>query len=126
MKLVPKALEKRFLQVGSQEHDPDPIVIAKFFNPSGSGTWYATELLQNRICFGFVDLLEQEWGYFSLEELETIKCPPFNLPIERDLYCGEKRISEHCPELAEEIQRRKELLDLKNQKEKSHENGMEL
>ena len=34
---------KRFESVGSQEDDKDPIVIAKFFNPTGAGTWLATE-----------------------------------------------------------------------------------
>jgi hypothetical protein len=43
MQLMTKQLLKRFTQVGRQEHAKDPIVIAKFFNPTGAGTWYATE-----------------------------------------------------------------------------------
>ena len=43
MKLLTKELLKRFGEVGSQETDSDPIVIAKFFNPSGAGTWYSPE-----------------------------------------------------------------------------------
>ena len=35
--------------------------------------------------FGFVDGMDSEWGYFSLEELESIR-GPFRLKIERDLY----------------------------------------
>lgn len=27
-----------------------------------------------------------EWGYFSLREIETVRFPPFGLPVERDLY----------------------------------------
>jgi hypothetical protein len=38
-----------------------------------------------------------EWGYFSLSELESIKCPPFGLGIERDLYFNPKPISKVCP-----------------------------
>ena len=43
MKLLTEELLKRFETVGSQEHINNPLVIAKFFNPTGSGTWLATE-----------------------------------------------------------------------------------
>lgn len=97
MKLLTKELEKRFKQIGSQENEKDPIVIAKFFNPTGIGYWYATEYNEEeKMFFGYVSLFgdhNDEWGYFSLEELESIK--GFGgLGIERDLYCGEKKLSE--------------------------------
>jgi len=45
MKLINKAIEKRFAEVGSQDGLGDEaLVIVKFFNPTGRGTWYATEL----------------------------------------------------------------------------------
>ncbi|CAM1364391.1 DUF2958 domain-containing protein [Tenacibaculum xiamenense] len=96
MKLLTKALLNRFQKVGSQAESDDPIIIAKFFNPSGSGTWYATEFNPNDACFfGYVTGLGyDEWGYFSLHELSAVKCPPFGLPIERDLYFEEERFSE--------------------------------
>ena len=97
MKLITKELEKRFKKVGSQENVKDPIVIAKFFNPTGAGTWWATEYNpEDKIFFGYVSIFgdhNDEWGSFSLEELESVK-GTFGLGIERDLYCGEKRISE--------------------------------
>ncbi|MEZ5196390.1 MAG: DUF2958 domain-containing protein [Bacteroidales bacterium] len=120
MGLLTHELENRFKEVGSQENTPDPLVIAKFFNPSGSGTWYATEY-ENGICFGYVQLVENEFGYFSMAELESVKCPPFNLPIERDLYFGEKPLSEACPELKPTIERRKELLKMQHQKDELRE-----
>lgn len=93
-----KTLEARFKKIGSQETNPDPIVIAKFFNPYGAGTWYATEYKPDeKLFFGFVSIHGDycdEWGYFSLEELESIRVKPFGLGIERDLHCGEKPISE--------------------------------
>jgi len=96
MKLLTKELEKRFEKIGSQEEVKDPIVIAKFFNPTGSGYWYATEYDPGEmIFFGYAIVLAgcDEWGYFSLGELQDYK--GFGgLGIERDLYCGEKRISE--------------------------------
>ena len=97
MKLLTKQLEKRFKEIGSQEKEKDPIVIAKFFNPTGAGTWYATEYdHRDKIFFGYVSLFgdyNDEWGSFSLQELEDLKLP-MGLTIERDLHCGEKRISE--------------------------------
>jgi len=97
MKLLTKELEKRFAEVGSQENEKDPIVIAKFFNPAGSGTWWATEYNpEDKTFFGYASIFgdeNDEWGYFSLKELESFKSK-FGLGIERDLYCGEKRISE--------------------------------
>jgi hypothetical protein len=97
MQLLTKTLEKRFMEVGSQEMSKDPIVIAKYFNPTGAGTWYATEYYpENQIFFGYVSIFGDfcdEWGYFSLQELQDFK-GRFDLGIERDLYCGEFSISE--------------------------------
>ena len=93
MKLLTKALLKRFSQVGTQSEDSNPIVLCKFFNPCGAGTWYATEFNPDDGCFfGYVTGLGyDEWGYFSLYELTSVKCPPFGLPIERDLHFNEQR-----------------------------------
>ena len=97
MKLLTKELEKRFSKIGSQGNEKDPIVVVKFFNPAGRGAWYATEYSPEiKTFFGYVSIFgdtQDEWGSFSLEELESVSCG-FNLKIERDLYCGEKRISE--------------------------------
>jgi len=97
MKLMTKALEKRFAQVGRQDVE-DPIVIAKYFNPCGSQTWYATEYYPDcNDCFGYLDQQgpgECEWGYFSLTEFAQTPLPPFGLTVERDLYWTEKPFSE--------------------------------
>lgn len=103
MKLLTKELEKRFAQVGSQEYEKDPLILAKYFNPTGAGTWYATEYdPELRTFFGYVSIFgdwNDEWGNFSLDELESYK-GRFGLGIERDLYFGEKHASEviHSPE----------------------------
>jgi hypothetical protein len=92
-----KQLLARFKKIGSQESSKDPIVIAKFFNPAGAGTWYATEYDPiDRIFFGYASIFGDEcdeWGSFSLDELESIR-GAFGLGIERDLHCGEKPISQ--------------------------------
>lgn len=100
MKLLTKGLLERFAKVGRQEETADPIVIAKFFNPTGAGTWYATEYDPNdKIFFGYVSIFgdwNDEWGSFSLDELESYR-GKFGLGIERDLYFVEKKISEVAP-----------------------------
>ncbi len=96
MKLMTKELEKRFQEVGSQEDEKDPVVIAKFFNPCGAGTWYATEYISGpKTFFGYVSIFgdhNDEWGYFSLTELEDVQVG-LGLGIERDLYFDEVRAS---------------------------------
>lgn len=126
MKLITKELEKRFREVGRQDV-PAPIVIAKFFNPCGPGTWHATEYdSSNNICFGYVTGLGyDEWGDFSITEIEDLRCPPLGLPIERDLYTSEKTITEHCPELKEEIERRQELHAIEFQQKQTKDQDLE-
>ena len=130
MKLMTKEIENLFKKLGSQEKLDDPIVVVKFFNPTGAGTWYATELIYlikrtdedrepetleveaskidefkdcevvDMLFFGYVSIhgdFCDEWGYFELSELESVKCPPFGLGIERDLFFNPKPISKVCP-----------------------------
>src|SRR4051812_20953869 len=96
MQLMTTKIEARFAEVGSQEFIPDPIVIAKYFNPTGAGTWYATEYdPANKMFFGYVSIFGDscdEWGDFSLEELQEFR-GHLGLGIERDLFCGEFPIS---------------------------------
>lgn len=100
VKLVTKEIEEMFKKIGSQENNPDPIVVVKFFNPAGPGTWYATEYRpKDREFFGFVSLFGDEcdeWGSFSLDELQSVK-GMFGLGIERDLYFEPQPISKVCP-----------------------------
>ena len=96
MKLMTKTLERRFAKIGSQENKQDPIIVAKLFNPTGAGTWYATKYdPKTRIFFGYVSIFgdwNDEWGYFSLDELQSYK-GKFGLGIERDLYFQEQPAS---------------------------------
>ena len=96
MKLMTNELEKTFPPIYSnEEKDPkDVLIIAKFFCPWNIWTWYATEFdLQTGQFFGFVRGLDDELGYFSLEELESIR-GPVGLTIERDLYFGVHTLAE--------------------------------
>ena len=95
MKLMTKAIEDRFAKLGRQEEKGDSaIVVAKFFDPTGSWTWYATEYdPAERVFFGLVHGFEDELGYFSLDELSSVR-GRFGLGIERDLHWTECPLSE--------------------------------
>ena len=109
--LLPDALKERMPPLYSQENERDPMVHAKFFDPVGSWSWFATEGSPvdedgyydtdkekvDYIFFGLVDGYEAELGYFSLNELQTAKEGlegPAALPIERDVWFEPKRLSE--------------------------------
>lgn len=85
MKLLTKAIEKLFSKTGRQDGKlMDAKVVTKFFNPCGSWTWFATEYEPvDRIFFGYVIGFENEWGYFSLDELQNFR-GKLGLGIERD------------------------------------------
>jgi hypothetical protein len=95
-----KEIEREFKKIGRQEDVKDPIVVCKFFNPAGAGTWWATEYSpEDRIFFGYVSIFGDEcdeWGTFSLEEIENYR-GMFGLGIERDLHFDPQPISKACP-----------------------------
>jgi len=43
MKLITETLKNRFAQISEEIKEGNPLIIAKFFDPVGSATWYATE-----------------------------------------------------------------------------------
>jgi hypothetical protein len=65
----------------------DAPIIVKYFTPTSSWTWYATEFDGEDLFFGLVDGHCKEIGYFSLSELEQFR-GPYGLGVERDLYFG--------------------------------------
>lgn len=84
--LMPDWLAEQIPALYSQEGVDDPTVRAKFFTPDSSWTWFVTEYSPlERLCFGLVDGHEKELGYFSLDELQSVR-GPMGLKIERDLY----------------------------------------
>ena len=111
MKLLTQEIQQKLPPLYSQENEKDPMVIGKFFDPTGSWTWYAlegSEVDEDGLCdtgkekvdFLFFDYIvgdEPELGYFSLTELETGKQGVTGLralPIERDLSFTPRRLSE--------------------------------
>ena len=80
----------------SQVSSKNPIVIVKLFDTYGSATWYLTEYSSiENTAFGYVTgLAYDEWGYISLNELESIMHSSGLPRIERDIYFSRCTISE--------------------------------
>ena len=76
------------------ENQEDPICHLKLFLPSSNWTWYIIEIdkQDNNTCFGFVDGLEQELGYFTIKELENLR-GQFGLKAELDSSFKATRLS---------------------------------
>jgi hypothetical protein len=88
MKLLTKEILKKMPKIGGQETlGHEAVIHAKFFDPTGSWSWYATEFDGDDTFFGLVDGFEKELGYFSLSELQSIK-GRFGIGIERDMHFG--------------------------------------
>jgi hypothetical protein len=108
MKLLPKEIRETLPPLYSQDgKGGKAVVYVKYFTPSSSWTWYATEgepILDESgkevdyRFFGLVEGFEKEIGYFVLSELEEVR-GPMGLPIERDLHFTPKTLEEIAPEM---------------------------
>ena len=101
MQLLTEKIKEQLPALYVQENEKDPMVYCKFFDPTGSWTWYVTEGEETDdgdfLFFGYVIGIDAELGYFTLSQLESAKnrCKGIQaLPIERDLYFTPCRLSE--------------------------------
>jgi hypothetical protein len=88
MKLFTADIDKKLFEQYSEGNDlENQVVVAKIFNPYGRGTWYLlnSDPDDPDYLWAIVDLFEVELGSVSRSELESIKVPPFNQHLERDL-----------------------------------------
>jgi len=77
----------------SQEHVADPLVVCKFFDPSGSWSRFVLEgqpapteeADDDALLFALVQGHEVELGYVALSELRRYR-GPLGLGLERDLH----------------------------------------
>ncbi len=85
MTLIPQSLLHTIPDLYESEEAPDPICHVKLFLPNTNWTWYVTELSRQdqNLCFGYVIGLENELGYFTLEELESLQ-GSLGISVERD------------------------------------------
>jgi len=104
MKLLTKAIERTIPALYSTEEVEiqDKTIVCKFFALGSGWTWYVVEGERQEdgdyLFFGLVHGHEEEWGYFSLGQLELIKW--HGIPgVERDLYFNPVKVGE-CSELS--------------------------
>ena len=86
-KLIQQTLLSDIPDLYETESTLDPICHVKLFTPDSNWAWFIIEFSKEdaSTCFGYVQGMESELGYFSLEELESIH-GPLGLAIERDLH----------------------------------------
>jgi hypothetical protein len=95
MELLDAALLERFDQVGMQDVS-DPIILAHYYNPYGTGDWYVASYdpLKERF-YGWVERIPGmgEWGFFYLGQLEF----EYGLLVIRDASWKESKSSKVIP-----------------------------
>ena len=90
MKIITKPIQKAFAKQGdtSQKSMSEIKIVMKLFNPTGAGTWYIYEKLDEDIYMAFVNLGDPtmaECGTVSMRELMSLRLP-LGLSIERDMH----------------------------------------
>ena len=99
MKLLTKEIKEQATKQYDDGSDMEQMVVAKYFNPIGNGTWYLMNLADDEdYAWGIVDMFAIEMGSFSMRELQSIQLP-LNMGIERDKYFEPIKASELWKEL---------------------------
>ena len=97
-KLMTKELANTILPLYANDgaDDPDAVVArVKLFSPYANWTWYVTEWdAATGQCFGLVEGLDTELGYFDLTELAEATVFGGVPAIERDLYWKPQTLGE--------------------------------
>lgn len=91
--LLTQANRRSLPRLRSTDNETDPTVQVKFFDPTGSWTWYATEFDGTDTFYGWVDGTHPELGYFLLSELSDHR-GRLGLGIERDRHFTPRPLSE--------------------------------
>ena len=93
--LIPKEIRETLPDLYATEEITDPLCKVKLFTPDANWTWYIIELSKedNSTCYGYVQGLENELGYVSLEEIADVR-GALNLPVERDIYFSPTKLSQ--------------------------------
>ena len=97
MKMLTQEIIKKLPKLYSQEKNPNPAIVCKFFTPWSNWTWFVIEGEKQPdgdwLFFGMVHGFEKELGYFMLSELEAVK-GPVGLKIERDMHFDNKYLKD--------------------------------
>ena len=82
MKLLTNKIVEQATKQYDKGSDMEQMVVAKFFNPVGSWTWYLMNMADNKdYCWGIVNGHALEMGSFSMAELNSMQPR-----LQRDLY----------------------------------------
>jgi len=84
--LIPKEILDTIPDLYETERAKDPLCQVKLFTPDAQWTWYIIEHSKEDgvTCYGYVEGMESELGYFSLEEIVGVR-GIMHLAIERDM-----------------------------------------
>lgn len=84
-KLIPQILLNDIPDLYATEGEINPLCWIKLFTPDSNWSWFIIEFSKTdaATCYGYVQGLDSELGYFTLEELESMH-GPLGLAIERD------------------------------------------
>jgi hypothetical protein len=108
--LLTREIIERLPAIGATDGEDEPTAQVKFFNPNGSGTWYASEAnavtdgaevpltpesfetADDVLFYGRVFWQADEYGYFRLSDLLRVQGPLTG--IERDIHFEPQPIGE--------------------------------
>ena len=83
--LISNEILKSIPNLYETEDQNDPLCHIKLFTPDSDFTWYIIEYSKSdsNTCYGYIIGLDNELGYFTLKELESVR-GSLGLPIEID------------------------------------------
>ena len=93
MKLMTDEIRNKLPKLGETDQQEDPIVQVKFFCSWSHWSWFGYEFDGEDVFFGFVKGDFDEFGTFSLSELESVR-GPMGLRIERDIHFTPRPVSQ--------------------------------
>lgn len=94
MKILTKEIIEKLPPLYATENESDPLVHVKLFTPDSNWSWYIIEYdTESRTAFGYVCGLENELGYFSMDEIESVR-GSMGLEVERDISFSSMNLSE--------------------------------
>ena len=93
--IIPKEIRETLPDFYASTDTIDPLCKVKLFTPDANWTWFIIALSKedSSTCYDYVQGLENELGYFSLEEIADVR-GALNLPVERDLFFEPTKLSE--------------------------------
>lgn len=93
--LMPEEVAATAPPLYATEEEAEPIARVKLFSCFNGWTWLVTEYdPESGEAFGLVKGFEEEWGYFSIREMEEVNRSKGLNVIERDFYFEPKPVGE--------------------------------